>query len=150
MKTLIAATTLIVIGLLPTTVTWADTARPAPAEENTDALVTPKAGTPEHILLEGLRLIADGKFNRWITRYCHKSKLCLTPIAIKSLKEFNLKAARKVVPHCLRGEARDKLLITRREEVGSKLKLFLKCHADGLPRPFTLEREDGVWKFRRI
>jgi hypothetical protein len=150
MKTLIAATTLTLIGLIPATSVWAEAPTPTPADETADGLVTPTAGTPEHVILEGLKLIADGKFNRWVKRYCHRGKLCLTSQAIKSLKEFNLKAARKLVPHCLRGDARDKLRITRREEKGRELKLFLACRADGMPRPFTLEREGEVWKFRRI
>ncbi|MGB0591461.1 MAG: hypothetical protein ACPGU1_17445 [Myxococcota bacterium] len=150
MKILITATTLSLIGCLTAPVIWAAPLAETEKEEVNEGLITPLKGTPEFVVLEGLKLIADGKFNRWVKRYCHKAKLCLTPMAVKSLKEFNLKAARKLVPHCLRGKARAKLHITRREEVGNELKLFLACHADGMPRPFTLEREGGAWKFRRI
>ena len=123
--------------------------QPSPAETQ-EKVVVPKAGSPEHTLLEGLKLIADGHFEHWVTRHCHHGKLCTTPQAIKSLKHYNLRAAQKLVPQCLRGESRDALHVTRMSQEGLELKLFLACHPKGMPRPFTLEKEKGVWKFRRI
>ena len=150
MKTLISAMTLTLLGGMSTATVWADAPTPEPAEEKADGLVTPEAGSPEHVVLQGLKLIESGKFDRWVKRYCHAGKLCVTPMAIKSLKAFNLKAVQKLAPHCIRGKGKDQLHITRREQVGSELKLYIRCRADGMPRPFTLEREANAWKFRRI
>jgi len=115
-----------------------------------DGLTTPEAGSPEWIILDGLRMIVDGKFDQWIKRYCHTGKLCRTPQATKSVKRYNLAAAHKLVGYCLKGEKKDKLKITRRVEQGEELKLFLECNVNGMPRPFTLQRDGGAWKFRRI
>ena len=132
--------------------TWPATAQEAPpkAPPAEDGLLTPEAGTPEWIILDGLRLIADGKFDAWVKRYCHKDKLCRSKQATKSIKQYNLKAASRLVGYCLKGEKKDKLKITRRVEKGEELKLFLACNVNGMPRPFTLQKEAGEWKFRRI
>lgn len=115
-----------------------------------DGLTAPEAGSPEAALLDGLRLIADGKFDQWIERYCHTEKLCRSPQATKSIKRYNLTAANRLVPFCLKGEKRDKLKITKQAAKGDELKLFLGCHGGAMPRPFTMVREAGAWKFRRI
>ena len=109
-----------------------------------------KAQTPEGVLLEGLRLIADGDFDAWVARYCHKDKLCPTAQAIKSVKRYNLPAVQRIVPGCLAREKKGALEITRRDRQGDELKLFVQCSDKGMPRPFTLRKEGDAWMFRRI
>jgi len=141
------------LGLLGALVALSLCLTPALADESPAAEkgpIAPKAGTPEATLRDGLRLIADGKFDQWVARYCHKQKLCPTPQATKSLKRYNLVAAQRLVSHCLKGDKKDQLEITRRVEEGEDLKLFLACHAKGMPRPFTLRKDGDAWKFRRI
>ncbi len=125
---------------------------PATAAENPSAAKTetPKAGSPEAVVLGGLQLIVDGKLDKWVKTYCHKDKLCPTPQATKSLKRYNLAAARRVVHHCLKGPKKDQLEVTRRVEEGKDLKIFLQCNPKGSPRPFTLRKDGDAWKFRRI
>ena len=122
----------------------------APTAHGKKGLVTPAPDTPESVLLAGLRLIADGQFDQWITRYCHMDKLCPTAQAKKSLKRYNLAAAQRVVGGCLKGDKKDQLRITKHVEEGAKLKFFLHCSDKAMPRPFTLMKEGDAWKFRRI
>ncbi|MDP6946288.1 MAG: hypothetical protein QF464_19220 [Myxococcota bacterium] len=144
--TVLAASAALTITLTPP----AEANSAPPTARGHKGLVTPAPDTPEGVLLAGLRLIADGQFDQWITRYCHMAKLCPTPQAQKSLKRYNLTAAQRVVGGCLKGDKKDQLRITRRVAEGAESKFFLHCSDKGMPRPFTLMKEGDAWKFRRI
>ncbi|TNF23388.1 MAG: hypothetical protein EP329_27665 [Deltaproteobacteria bacterium] len=112
--------------------------------------VTPEKGTVYEVLYSGLKAVADGKFDVFVDRYCSKDKLCPTDQAIRSLKKYNLPAAQRQAPKCLKG---DKLDVTRVDgdlDKDEMVKIFLVCDPNGMPRPYQMTKEGGKWMFKNI
>ena len=114
----------------------------------------PDKGTVHHALIEGLKLIKAQKFDKWISKSCHKDQLCYNANSIKSLKRYNLPAVYRLLtkksPSCLRGND-DTLLVTRTQaQSDGTQKIFVKCLEQGMPRPFYLLKEGKAWKFTKI
>ena len=114
-------------------------------------VTSPAAGTHLHALLEGLKLVRDGRFDDWVGTWCSTSELCFNPTSIASLKKYNLPAMQRVAPQCLKG-AGETLEVTRidGDPAGTlPIKVFLRCDPAGMPRPFELVNQSG-WKFKKI
>ena len=124
---------------------------PASASAVDGKTIKPKAGTPHHALLDGLKLIRDSKFDAWIERYCHTEDLCFSETSKRSLRKYNLPAIHRLASHCIKGG--DALKITRTDGDPAKddqVKLFVECNPKGMPRPFTLKRQGKAWKFKKL
>lgn len=112
--------------------------------------VKPEAGSVYAALYDGLKLVAEGKFDGFIDKFCSKDKLCPTDQAIASLRKYNLPAAQRQAPKCLKG---DSLEVTKVEGDPAKdesLKIFIQCDERGMPRPYQMTKEGGSWRFKNI
>lgn len=114
---------------------------------NAELSKNPAPGTMESTLLEGLKLIRDGKFDDWVSKYCGKRTLCWNNAKIAEYKRYNLPASKRIVGACLRedGHAIDIDRVEPQDD-GSK-KVFIKCRPDASPRPYYLEKEGEKWVF---
>lgn len=110
----------------------------------------PAAGSMEAALLDGLKLIKDGKFDDWVSKFCSKEKACFNSNSINSFKRFNLPAKQRRAPSCLRenGTALDIKNVEDQGD-GSK-KVFVNCEATAMAVPFYLVKEGDAWHFTAI
>ncbi len=122
---------------------------PASAQKGKD--VKPADGSVHEAILKGLELIRDGKFDAWIDRYCHKGDLCFNDNSKAGLKRYNLPAMKRQAAHCIKDGG--VLRVTRTDGDPAKVdevKIFAVCNPKGMPRPFTMKKEDKSWKFKKI
>ena len=111
---------------------------------------SPAAGTMQFVLLDGLKLIKDGKFDDWVSKYCSKEKACITANSISSYKRYNLPAKQRRAPACLR-ENDTAIDIKYTEDVSdAEKKVFVNCEATAMPVPFYLIKEGDTWRFSAI
>ncbi len=134
-------------------------AGPIAAQAAPEPASAPKRAEPvshEQALLQGLQLVEAGDFEGWIGAWCSVEKLCVSPVAIKSLKAYNLKSLQRLLQNpktsCLKGAKKDSVTITRTDgsEKGGEVRVFIQCSPEGMPRPFHLEKEAKGWRFTRI
>ena len=111
--------------------------------------VVPAADTVERALLDGLKLIRDGKFDAWVSQWCSTKELCFTEKSVDSLKKYNLPTIQRLAARCIRG-AGDALVVTRTVVNESGTKLFVECDPEAQPRPFTLVKEGKGWRFKAL
>ena len=100
------------------------------------------------VLVEGLKLIKDGKFDEWISDYCAKT-YCTTKQAKKSIKHYNLTAMKRIVGKCLGTDNVLNVTKVKDKKDGSK-KIFVQCHPQGMPKPFHMVKTDAGWRFNKI
>jgi hypothetical protein len=108
----------------------------------------PPENSPYYTLIESLKLIKAEAYDDWISKWCSKNELCFNETSIASLKKYNLPAINRLAPDCLKGEAKDYIIVTRIDgdpEKDAKLQIFIQCKAEGMPKPFRLINESG-WK----
>ena len=104
--------------------------------------------TAEGVLLEGLKLINDNKWDDWISRHCSPDKLCFNPDSKKSLKTYNLPAMQRRAKHCLKD---GKITVTRTDEISAdEVKLFVQCEEQAMPVPFRMGKFEGKWYFNSL
>lgn len=130
-----ACATLLVLGLSATA-----SAKP----------VAPEAGTVYETLYNGLKAVADGKFDVFVDKFCSKDKLCPTDQAIASLKRYNLPAAQRQAPKCLKGANLEVTKVDGDPASDDNVKIFIQCDERGMPRPYQLVKEGGKWMFKNI
>jgi hypothetical protein len=115
-----------------------------------DIIQNPTAGTAEAALLDGLKLVKNGKFDDWVSKYCSKEKACATSDSIMSYKRFNLTMMQRRAPACLR-ENDTALDINKILDEGDGSKtIYLRCEATTIPVPFNLIKEGDSWRFSKI
>ena len=112
--------------------------------------VAPDAGTVYATLYNGLKAVADGKFEVFIDKYCSKDKLCPTDQAISSLKKYNLPAAQRQAPKCLKGANLEVTKVDGDPASDDNVKIFIQCDERGMPRPYQMVKEKGTWMFKNI
>jgi len=109
------------------------------------------AGTVHYSMLEGLKLINKGDYDKWVMNYCSTTKLCYNSNSIKQVKKYNLPAMKKLAPECIK-ESGTAIYVTRTE--GNPLKdkevrIFILCKPNAMPKPVKMINENG-WKFSSI
>ncbi len=127
-------------------------ARGAEAPSGKGLVVQPAAGTVHHALIEGLKLIEAGDFEGWMAKWCSAEKLCFNDNSRKALTKYNLPARKRTAAACLKGD-RDAVLVTRINGDPARddaIKLYIQCREDTMPRPFSLQKEEGGWRFTKI
>ncbi|MFT7582584.1 MAG: hypothetical protein ACI9MR_004266 [Myxococcota bacterium] len=114
--------------------------------------VTPAIGSAEATILQGLKLINAGKFDKWVSTQCSKEKLCHNTNAIKSVKKYNLPALKRIASQCIKaGDTLDVTKVQGDAKTDATLKIFVQCNPKGMPRPFHLiKNSKGAWKFSKI
>lgn len=137
------------LGAALLALTFVGLSAPASSAAN-KTIKSPKKTSPYFAVLDGLKLVRDGKFDAWVDKWCSKKQLCYNDKSISSLKRYNLKALKRVAPQCIKDGG--SLVVTRVVGDPAKdeaLKIFVLCNPKGMPRPFHLVKEKG-WKFKRI
>lgn len=104
---------------------------------------------PETVLLEGLKLIRDNKWDEWMSKHCSTEKLCLNENSKKSLRTYNLPATSRRAKNCVKADGTIK--IDHIDEIdATEKKFFVQCEETAMPVPFRLGLEKGRWVFRSI
>lgn len=97
-------------------------------------------------LRDGLTLIRDNKFDKWLDEHCSTEKLCFNNNSRRSLKRFNLPAIHKRSKSCVKPDGSIK--VTRTDKISdTEVKLFVQCEETASPYPFRLGLDNGKWKF---
>ena len=105
--------------------------------------------TAESVLLEGLKLIRDNKWEDWMAKHCSPDKLCFSTDSKKSLKTYNLPAMQRRSKHCVKGDGTIK--ISRTDELSAdEVKIFVECEETAMPVPFRLGKFEGKWYFNSL
>ncbi len=109
----------------------------------------PAIETPHGVILDGLKLIKEGKFDNWIQKHCSKEKKCFNAQTNAALKRYNLPAIQRRAGKCIKDD--DTIEVTRTDKISeTELKIFLQCEPTAMPVPFWLIKEGTVWKFSNI
>ena len=123
------------------------------ADDKGKTVTAPAKGSPHEAIIQGLKLVKSGDYDKWVEGWCHKAKLCTSDHAIRSVSDFNLKALNKKLNEgeCLSGKD-DTITVTRTDGKAEdgKMKIFIRCSETSSPRPFSLEKEGGGWRFTKI
>jgi hypothetical protein len=105
--------------------------------------------TAEQTLLEGLKLIRDGKVDEWISKFCSPDKLCVNDNSKKSLKTYNAPAMGRRAKHCVKEDGTIK--ISRTDEISpDEFKFFVDCEKTAMAVPFRLGKFNGKWYFNSL
>lgn len=109
----------------------------------------PAVDSPHGVIIEGLKLIKDGKFDNWIEKHCSKDKKCFNPQTNAALKRYNLPAMQRRAGKCVKNE--DTIEVTRTDKISeTELKIFVQCEPTAMPVPFWLIKEGNAWHFSNI
>lgn len=123
----------------------------ATASAKKEKVTEAKAGTPQHAILEGIKIIVKGDFDGWVKKWCSPDKACYNKNSIGALKRYNFPAAQRLFPQCLKDFGG--ILITQIQGDPAKddtVKVFYECNPKGMPRPTRLYKESGVWKWSSL
>ncbi|MBP7585628.1 MAG: hypothetical protein KBA61_16410 [Spirochaetes bacterium] len=114
-------------------------------------VTNPDQASPHYALIEGLKLIKNGQFDKWVSTWCSKTELCYNNNSVQSLKRYNLPVQQRRAGQCLKGNGAS-IQVTRTDgnpAKDSQVKIFILCEPKGMPRPYTLIKDNG-WKFKSI
>lgn len=121
-----------------------------PATVHADqGLLKPKQGTVYYALLEGLKLLAVGNIDEWITAYCDGIRLCSNVPEIDNIRNYRAKLQEKIASSCLKngGEALHIDHVVGNPEIDIAVKVYLICEEKGSPRFYSLRRTVDYWFF---
>jgi hypothetical protein len=110
-----------------------------------EVVSNPPEGSIEKQIIESLKLIRDGQFDKWMDTYCYPSR-CDSEIARAQMKNFNLSTAKKSVAKCL--QADDSIWVTSRKGDPAKdeiVKVFISCGENRMPAPSSHNKLKGKW-----
>ncbi|MBL1141490.1 MAG: hypothetical protein HND53_05590 [Proteobacteria bacterium] len=112
-------------------------------------LIVPKKGTVYHALLEGLKLLAVGDIEQWISGSCDGIRLCSNTADIDHIRNHRAKVQEKIATSCLKkgGEALDIDHVVGNPEIDIAVKIYLLCDEKGPPRFYSLRRTMDYWFF---
>lgn len=109
----------------------------------------PALDTPHGVIIDGLKLIKEGKFDNWIEKHCSKEKKCFNAQTNSALKRYNLPAMKRRADKCIKEG--DSIEVTRTDKISeTELKIFVQCEPTAMPVPFWLIKEGAAWKFSNI
>ena len=67
-----------------------------------EGLIKPQKGTVYYALLEGLKLLAAGDIEGWISSYCDGIRLCSNAPDINNIRQYRAKLQEKIASSCLK------------------------------------------------
>ncbi len=111
---------------------------------------TPAPGSVFEVLHKGLVLLKDGKYDDWMTQYCHPEDLCYNDKARESLKKYNLPAKKRLAPACLKGKQLDVVRIDGDPLTEPVTRIYLQCDPKSEPKKFYMRKYKDQWKFFKI
>ncbi len=112
-------------------------------------LIRPQKGTVYASLLEGLKLLAAGDVDAWISGYCDGIRLCTNDAEMKIIRDHRAKLQESIAPDCLKDADRalDIERVIGNPDVDMAVKIYLRCEADGPPRFYSLRKTADYWFF---
>jgi len=112
-------------------------------------LIVPKKGTVYYALLDGLKLLAVGNIEQWISGSCDGIRLCSNTSDINHIRNHRAKLQEKIATSCLKkgGEALDIDHVVGNPEIDIAVKIYLNCDENGPPRFYSLRRTMDFWFF---
>jgi len=112
-------------------------------------LVEPKKGSVYYTLLEGLKLLAVGDIDQWISSYCDGIRLCSNAPEINNIRNHRAKMQERIAVSCLKsgGEALHIDHVIGNPEIDIAVKIYLVCDPEGPPRFYSLRRTVDYWFF---
>jgi hypothetical protein len=112
-------------------------------------LIKPKKGTVYYSLLEGLKVLAVGDIEQWISSYCDGIRLCSNAPEINDIRNRRAELQKKIATSCLKngGEALHVDHVVGNPEIDIAVKIYLVCDANGPPRFYSLRRTVDYWFF---
>ncbi|MFO0744351.1 MAG: hypothetical protein U1F43_01585 [Myxococcota bacterium] len=120
-----------------------------PSTSMAETFKKPALDTPQAAIIEGMKLIKDGKFDDWISKWCSKEKKCLNDQANSALKRYNLPAKQRRAAACIKDG--DTIEVTRTDKISeTELKIFVQCEPTAMPIPFWMIKEGSAWHFSNI
>jgi hypothetical protein len=114
-----------------------------------EGLIVPKKGTVYYSLLEGLKLLAVGDIEQWISGSCDGIRLCKNETEIAYIRNHKAKLQEKIATSCLKkgGEALHIDHVVGNPEIDIAVKVYLVCDEKGPPRFYSLRRTMDYWFF---
>jgi hypothetical protein len=112
-------------------------------------LIEPKKGTVYYALLDGLKLLAVGDIEQWISSYCDGMRLCSNTAEISNIRNYRAELQEKIATSCLKkgGEAIHVEHVVGNPEIDIAVKIYLICDEKGPPRFYSLRRTVDYWFF---
>ncbi|GEM_PF-3510909 len=112
-------------------------------------LIEPKKGTVYYALLDGLKLLAVGDIEQWISHYCDGIRFCSNAADINHIRNHRAKLQEKIATSCLKkgGKALDIDHVVGNPEIDIAVKIYLVCDEKGPPRFYSLRRTVDYWFF---
>lgn len=121
-----------------------------PAVANTETgLIRPVKGSVYATLLEGLKLLAVGDVDAWISGYCDVIRLCNNEAELEMIRQYRAPVQEKVAPTCLKDGDRA-LHVTRvvgDPQLDTAVKIYLQCDPTDPPRFYSLRKTEDYWFF---
>lgn len=123
-----------------------------------ERVAKPDADSAHHALIDGLKLIAKGDQSGWEKKYCSTEKLCFNENSRKSLFRYNWPAIERLVKKpdsCLKKGSDGEVYVDVKRTDGdpakdAEVKIFIQCLENSMPRPFTLIKEKGSWRWAKL
>lgn len=114
-----------------------------------EGLIQPKKGSVYYSLLQGLKLLAVGDIEQWISSYCDGIRLCSNAADINIIRNHRAKLQEKIASSCLKngGEALHIDHVVGNPEIDIAVKIVLICDPQGPPRSYSLRRTVDYWFF---
>ena len=112
-------------------------------------LIEPKKGSVYFPLLEGLKLLAVGDIEQWISSYCDGIRLCSNATEINDIRNHRAELQEKIATSCLKngGESLHIDHVVGNPEIDIGVKIYLICDPKGPPRFYSLRRTVDYWFF---
>jgi len=115
-------------------------------------LIEPKKSTVYHALLQGLKLLAVGDIEQWISSSCDGIRLCSNAADINHIRNHRAELQEKIATSCLKkgGEALDIDHVVGNPGIDIAVKIYLVCDEKGPPRFYSLRRTVDYWFFTSL
>ena len=111
--------------------------------------IEPKKGTVYEALLQGLKLLAVGDIEQWISGSCDGIRLCSNTAEVNHIRNHRAKLQGKIATSCLKkgGTALDIHHVVGNPEIDIAVKIYLVCNESDPPRFYSLRRTMDMWFF---
>jgi len=110
-----------------------------------DKVVNPAAGTIEHQIIESLKMIRDGQFDKWMDTHCFPSR-CDEQVARAQMSNFNLANSKKSAGKCLQNDNEIWVTARKGDPANDKIvKVFVFCGENRMPAPSSHNKLNDKW-----
>lgn len=106
----------------------------------------PPQDSVEYAILESLKILAEGDYDRWMDTYCH-ADACDDERKRESMASHVLPSAQAAHEYCVHN---GDLLVTRSENENGYQKTWIYCGSTRMPAPSTAQQTDDGWRFSSI